>query len=89
MSSLPVLSFRMDSLLVQCVISAAIYYVPQDAAALIGAYWVGSTFGRKKVGTAKSVSDGDVALKAFMESRQLEADKVRVGKFGNTWSVQM
>ena len=53
MSSLPVLSFRTDSLLVQCVISAAIFYVPQDAAALIGAYWVGSTLGRKKVGAGE------------------------------------
>ena len=44
-----------------------------------------------RVCAAKRVSDGEwyAALKAFMDSRQLEADKVRVDKFGNTWSVQM
>ena len=80
------LAVRSDSLLVQCMIAAAIFFVPQDAAVL----GLGVLLGRsnsRNVNAPVAVADPQTAVDNFLKSRGLTADKVDVSQGKRTWEV--
>ena len=81
------LSIRMDSLLVQCMIAAAIYFVPQDAA-MLGLGLVYARSQSRNINAPANLDDPKKSLNAFLASRGLEASQVEI-KQGRTWQVKM
>ncbi|KEP67297.1 UNVERIFIED_CONTAM: hypothetical protein HHA_223485 [Hammondia hammondi] len=74
----PSLTFRADSLLVQCCIAACVWYGPQDAAAVGLMYWLGRQHGRKVTPPHKLASDGQTALQEFLRRKNLTSQQVAV-----------
>merc|ERR1719471_2691356 len=80
------LSIRMDSLFVKCMISAVVYFVPQDAVFLTGLFWYWHTQGTTAA-PKKKQADAEAALEAFKAQKGL--GDVQVSKGSRTWQVTM
>ena len=82
------LAIRSDSLLVQCLIAAGIWFVPQDAAAVT----LGLLYGRsnsRNINAPANVSDPDKAVSKYLASRGISADNVDISQGSRTWEVKM
>merc|ERR1740139_351896 len=64
------MSFRWDSLMVKCVISALVYFVPQDAVFLTGLFWYWHTQGTAAA-PKKKAADAEAALEEFKAAKGL------------------
>merc|ERR1712129_630771 len=80
------LSIRMDSLFVKCVISALVYFVPQDAVFLTGLFYYWYQAGRTAAPKQKQ-ADADAALEEFKAKKGLGEANVKKG--GSTWYVAL
>merc|ERR1712194_159189 len=78
------LSIRADSLLVKCIISALVYFVPQDAVFLTGLFWYWHTQA-STIAPRKSLLDAEAALDEFKTKKGLS--DVKVSKSSRTWYV--
>merc|ERR1712194_753294 len=78
------LSIRADSLLVKCIVSALVYFVPQDAVFLTGLFWYWHTQA-STIAPKRSQLDAEAALEEFKAKKGLE--KVNVTKGSSTWYV--
>ena len=82
------LTVRTDSLLVQCMIAAGIFFVPQDLAVLGLGFFVGRANSRSR-NAPGDVQDPKLAIDKFLESRGLDAAKVVVNEGRGTWKVSL
>mmetsp|Transcript_17151 Transcript_17151/g.30079 ORF Transcript_17151/g.30079 Transcript_17151/m.30079 type:complete len:121 (+) Transcript_17151:74-436(+) len=80
------LSIRGDSLMVQCVVAALVYFVPQDIVFLGGLFWSWHTTASLTSPKAKQ-ADADSAVEEFKAKKGLE--KVSVYKGRSTWQVSI
>ena len=89
MASIPKpLAVRKDSLLVQCCIAAAIYFIPQDAAIL----GIGAIAGRARSRNANApvaLQDPKAGVDSFLKSRGLADDQVQVKEGRSNWEVKL
>merc|ERR1719221_2139962 len=76
------LSVRMDSLFVKCMISAVVYFVPQDAVFLTGLFWFWHTQGTTAA-PKKKQADAEAALEEFKAKKGLT--EVNINKGSRTW----
>ncbi len=89
LSAMPMpLAVRTDSLLVQCMIAAGIFFVPQDAAALGLGFLIGRANSRNR-NAPGNVQDPKQAIDKFLSSRGLDESKVTVKQGMGTWKVSM
>ena len=82
------LSIRKDSLLVQCLIAAAIYFVPQDAVALGAGFFLGRAHSRG-INNPQNIQEPKKAVEAYLASRGLQVDNVNVRQGSNVWEVKL
>jgi hypothetical protein len=82
------LAIRKDSLLVQCMIAAVIFFVPQDAAVLGVGLLAGRATSRNVNGPVNLETPED-SLNKFYASRGLDASKFNVVKSGNSWKANL
>ncbi len=75
-------------MLVQCMIAAGVFFVPQDVAVLGLGFLVGRANSRNR-NAPGNVQDPKVAIDKFLESRGLDADKVGVKQGRGTWKVSL
>merc|ERR1719145_36314 len=80
------LSIRMDSLFVKCMISAVVYFVPQDAVFLTGLFWFWHTQA-STISPKKKQGDAEAAVEAFKAQKGL--GEVKVSKGSRTWRVSV
>ena len=80
------LSVRYDSLLVQCMIAAAVYFGPQDAAVGLLAAMAGRAQSNS-INRPCDVADPSSALEKFYAKKGLSADAFRVAE-GSTYHVR-
>ncbi len=81
------LSVRYDSLLVQCMIAAAVYFGPQDAAiGLLAA--ISGRAGSNSINKPADVAEPSAALDAFYAKKGLTVDDFRVSQGGRTWEAR-
>ncbi|CAE8614004.1 unnamed protein product, partial [Polarella glacialis] len=79
-SSLPkLLSIRMDSLFVKCLIAAVVYFVPQDLVFLTGLFWSWHNTAAS-ISPKMSQADAAAAVEAFKAKKGLEDVKVYQGR---------
>merc|ERR1711972_486261 len=69
------LAFRMDSLMVKCVIAAVTYFVPQDAVVLGGLFWAWHVKA-SAISPKKYQKDAEAAVEDFKAKKGLEEVKV-------------
>jgi len=80
------LAIRSDSLLVKCVIAAAVYFVPQDAVVLT----LGALAGRarsRNLNAPAALADPRAAVAAFVQARGLGEVVTVEGR--STWEVKL
>lgn len=80
------LSVRYDSLLVQCLIAAAFYFGPQDAAIGLLA-GISGRAASNSINRPIDVSNPSEVLDKFYAKKGLSADDLRVSQ-GSTWHVR-
>merc|ERR1712060_528945 len=80
------LSIRMDSLMMQCVVAALIYFVPQDLV-FVGGLLMAWHSKAKCISPCKKQADVEAAVEAFKEKKGLE--EVQVSKGSRTWRVSL
>mmetsp|Transcript_22633 Transcript_22633/g.57716 ORF Transcript_22633/g.57716 Transcript_22633/m.57716 type:complete len:126 (-) Transcript_22633:114-491(-) len=78
------LSFRMDGLMMQCVVAALIYFVPQDLVFLTGLFRMWHVEAAS-VSPCQKQSDAEAAVEEWKAKKGL--DKVAVAKGSRTWQV--
>merc|ERR1711920_1149309 len=78
------LSIRMDSLFVKCMISAVVYFVPQDAVFLTGLFWFWHTQA-STISPKNKQSNAEAAVEAFKAQKGL--GDVKISKGSRTWQV--
>mmetsp|Transcript_73334 Transcript_73334/g.101767 ORF Transcript_73334/g.101767 Transcript_73334/m.101767 type:complete len:118 (-) Transcript_73334:338-691(-) len=80
------LSFRMDGLMMQCVVAALIYFVPQDLIFLTGLFRMWHVEAAS-VSPCQKQSDAEAAVEEWKAKKGLE--KVDVYKGSRTWQVSL
>eukprot|EP00930_Biecheleria_cincta_P011461 TRINITY_DN11429_c0_g1_i2.p1 TRINITY_DN11429_c0_g1~~TRINITY_DN11429_c0_g1_i2.p1 ORF type:complete len:144 (+),score=36.69 TRINITY_DN11429_c0_g1_i2:61-432(+) len=80
------LSIRGDGLMIQCVVAALVYFVPQDAVFLGGLFWTWHNYGAKAAPKQKQ-ADAEAALEEFKAKKGLEDVKISKGR--STWYVRV
>lgn len=81
------LSVRYDSLLVQCMIAAGLYFGPQDAAlGLLAA--VSGRAGSNSVNKPSDIADPSSALEKFYAKKGLSNNDLRVSQGSKTWEAR-
>jgi hypothetical protein len=80
------LSVRYDSLLVQCMIAAAVYFGPQDAAVAVLAAMAGRAQSNS-VNKPSDVADPNASLEKFYAKKGISGDAFRVAG-GSTYHVR-
>ncbi|OEH77625.1 hypothetical protein cyc_06882 [Cyclospora cayetanensis] len=65
----PTLTFRKDSLLVQCCVAASLWFAPPDAVTVAGLYWFERQNGRRRCPTSSTPSIDD-SLAKFLKQKK-------------------
>jgi len=84
----PSLTFRTDSLLVKCSIASAIYYLPQDIAALTLLAWR-ERKNNQKISGSKRVENLEETKKKFLEMKGLKNENVITLESRKTWNLEL
>ena len=82
------LAIRKDSLLVQCLFAAAVYFVPQDAA-MLGLVAMAGRARSRNINAPASLQDPNSHVNLFLKSRVLDADQVNIKEGGSKWEVKL
>jgi hypothetical protein len=82
------LAIRTDSLLVQCIVAAGIFFVPQDIAILGLGFLLGRSHSRNVNGPV-NLGNPQAAVDNFLQSRGLKADQVTFSQGSRNWEVQI
>merc|ERR1719385_24607 len=80
------LSIRMDGLMVQCVVAALVYFVPQDIVFLSGLLYKWHA-DATSVAPKQKQADAEAALAEFKAKKGLE--DVQISKGRSTWYVSL